>query len=413
MIDKRRELFGKVKYSCSEGNIRSGEVQCYVGNFADKQKAGADRFDFGTLSSNYSRKISSLLLLFSLLTLSTVSRRDYLIKTFNVSNQNISVVSKENAVKDIESIDSLVGHMIEAKPEITEKQSQIRKAIESTKENTPMGRFVRAYLWDNVISMTEKKYKIPKGLLAGLAMQESYGNPLKTNNRNDGGAGMFMFQPGTARKELRLKVYGNSNATGRDRTYGKKLAEIIAEHKRDYKTLSKIDERLDVQKSTDAAARYLLILVRKWGLTRGIKSNSENKRTKAWDKAISAYNRGRPARFPRETTHVKKVRDYQAFYNAMKTAIENNPNFFDDLTDANPEFIRVNEKGMHIYRQRALKNTDIIDIAKNFNQWNKEIGRPYQTVKASNVVNKRRKPIKKVKYNNQKVYISAMPSAGF
>ena len=55
------------------------------------------------------------------------------------------------------------------KPSITE--------IIANDKHTTQGRFDRTYRWDDLIDSTEIKYGLPKGIIAGTIMQESYGNP--------------------------------------------------------------------------------------------------------------------------------------------------------------------------------------------------------------------------------------------
>jgi hypothetical protein len=164
---------------------------------------------------------------------------------------------------------------------------------------TEQGKFQRTYRWDDVLDKVEEKYDIPKGLLKGLAMRESYGDPLRLNEGKDGGAGLFMFQPRTG-KAYGLKVFGSSNRSSADTIHGKELRKLIAKNKNDYTKMAKIDERFDVKKSADAAARYL--------------KDGYNK-YKSWDKSLSAYNQGKPAPNPESTKHVKAVRKYQKYYN--------------------------------------------------------------------------------------------------
>jgi hypothetical protein len=160
------------------------------------------------------------------------------------------------------------------------------------------GRFLRTYRWDEVIKREEKRFGIQPNLLAGLIMQESMGNPLQLNSINDGGAGLMMFQPGTAR-ECGLKVYGNSDATGRDTRHGMHLRKLVVEYNFDYGRLSSADERFNIEKSVRAGAGYLERLKKKHG---------------SWDDALSAYNRGTPAIFPNTTSHVRMVRHFQKYY---------------------------------------------------------------------------------------------------
>lgn len=164
---------------------------------------------------------------------------------------------------------------------------------------TEHGRFERTYRWDETLDVVEDKYGLPKGLLKGLAMRESYGDPLRLNMGKDGGAGLFMFQPRIA-KYYGLKVSGNSNKSSADYKHGEELKKLIKKNKYDYKKMAEIDERFDPKKSAEAAARYLI---------------EDYNKYHSWDKALSAYNQGTPAPNAKETKHVKSVTGYQKYYN--------------------------------------------------------------------------------------------------
>ncbi len=164
---------------------------------------------------------------------------------------------------------------------------------------TTQGKFERTYRWDRIIDEIEEKYEIPTGKLKALIMRESGGDPLKLNDSNDGGAGLAMFQPGTA-KDMGLKVYGNSNASGVDKKHGEEMRKLVKAYNHNYEELVQIDERFDIEKSLEAAAKYLKQKYNKYH---------------SWDKALSAYNQGRPAPNPSETHHVKTVNKYEKYYN--------------------------------------------------------------------------------------------------
>lgn len=168
---------------------------------------------------------------------------------------------------------------------------------------TTQGKFERTYRWDRTIDGIEEKYEIPSGKLKALIMRESGGDPLKLNDSNDGGVGLAMFQPGTAR-DMGLKVYGNSNTSGVDKKHGEEMRRLVKEYNHNYEELSQIDERFDVEKSAEAAAKYLKKNYLKYG---------------SWDKALSAYNQGRPAPNASETKHVKAVNKYEKYYNERDT----------------------------------------------------------------------------------------------
>lgn len=175
-------------------------------------------------------------------------------------------------------------------------------AVISYPKKSTEGRFHRALRWDNQFTKAQATCKMPQGLIAGLSMRESYGDPLQLNSGGDGGVGLMQFQPGTARA-YGLKVYGNSNRMGRDRNHGEKLKALVRKHNYDYMALKNIDDRFSIDKSTQAAAKMLCGLYRQYG---------------TWDAAVSAYNRGKPARNPGQTPHVRDTMYFAQFYNAHR-----------------------------------------------------------------------------------------------
>ncbi len=202
------------------------------------------------------------------------------------------------------------GENLEAKldetPEVLESQlpenTNDKEILESNKHSLK-GQFLRTYRWKNIIEENERKYGIEKGLLAAVAMHESYGDPLELNAGDDGGAGLMMFQPGTA-QAYGLKTWGDSRKAGRDRNHGIKLRKLAREHNWDYDELSDLDERFDVEKSVDAAARLLNDLHTKHG---------------TWNDALSAYNRGTPASNPKNTKYVQNVRAAHHYWSAERS----------------------------------------------------------------------------------------------
>jgi hypothetical protein len=178
--------------------------------------------------------------------------------------------------------------------------------VENSSIRSPIGKFYRTYRWNDALTKTERKYHIQPGLLSGLVMTESMGNPLQLNYTNGGDAGLMQFMPGTA-QQCGLKTYGDSNKTGTDRYHGRRLQSLVKSMEYDYDKLSKIDERFDVSKSIDAGGRYLSDLYKKYG---------------DWNLAISAWNRGKPASDPTCTNHVKATRYNQQYYLAHVKSIE-------------------------------------------------------------------------------------------
>jgi hypothetical protein len=182
-----------------------------------------------------------------------------------------------------------------------EKTEQVEKKGITSHYSSTKGRFERTYRWDNLLDETEEKYEIPKGLLKGLVMQESYGDPTKLNQSNDGGAGLFMFMPGTA-QDMGLKVYEDSKRVSADTKYGERLKKLVEKNNYDYGKLAEIDERFHPEKSADAAGKFL---------------NKLYKRHGSWEKATSAWNRGsgNVAKNPLNQPHVQKVLEFKEYYN--------------------------------------------------------------------------------------------------
>jgi len=136
--------------------------------------------------------------------------------------------------------------------------------VEDYNPDSKIGRFYRMYRWDEITSEVEKKYGLEKGILAGLGMAEGGGNPLAINLSDDGGAGMFQFQPGTARN-YGLKTFDGSKSMGRDRNHGAKLVALMKRYGFDYEGLRKKDQRFDIALETDAAGRMMKDLIKRYG----------------------------------------------------------------------------------------------------------------------------------------------------
>jgi len=156
----------------------------------------------------------------------------------------------------------------------------------------------RMLLFRDIIEKTEARYDLEEGWLAALIMQESLGDPLALNWTDDGGAGLGMFQPGTAR-DLGMKVYGTSNRTGPDYAHGRELRALVMEYDSDIEKLRKIDQRFDPEISIDKMGAYLSWLNSKYPDMR---------------MAISAYNVGQNGNVHVNSKHVKGVRTYRSEY---------------------------------------------------------------------------------------------------
>jgi|SRR3989344_4338968 len=206
------------------------------------------------------------------------------------------------------SIDQVVQAPVkieEALPQkiIPQKTIIKKETIPNYDVNTDLGRFLRTLRWDYILTSKELEYGLPSGLLGGLAMRESYGDPLRLNGGDDGGAGLFQIQPGMARA-YGLKVFSTSKAKGRDKKHGKKLDQLVEKEDLNYGPLADRDDRFNAHKATDAAARIL---------------RDEYKALGSWDLALAAYNAGRErAKHHINSNHVIETKRFQQIYNDNK-----------------------------------------------------------------------------------------------
>ncbi|MCA9477994.1 MAG: transglycosylase SLT domain-containing protein [Nanoarchaeota archaeon] len=212
--------------------------------------------------------------------------------TFTIGYLGQGYIHEKQPIRTaIHNIQERIHHNKETKRLTTDElDNLIRELPDNPKQNI--------LLWDSTITATEQKYHIQQGLLAGLLMRESKGNPLDLNETNDGGAGIAMFQPGTAR-HWGLQVFGNSKRTGRDKRHGKELEQLVQQNDTTYSRLKNVDERFDVNKAIDASARFLTYNKERFG---------------TWSKAISAYNAGSPKQKYMDDKHNHMIREYQRIY---------------------------------------------------------------------------------------------------
>lgn len=124
------------------------------------------------------------------------------------------------------------------------------------KKGTKIGDIQRTYRWKPVIEAVEKKYGIPSGVLAGIVMEESYGDPLQPNATDDGGIGLIHTQ-GTTAKILGLEIYGDSH-NDHDPKHGRQLNRMFDDCGYVVECVAEQDDRAHPLKNLDAIARYML-----------------------------------------------------------------------------------------------------------------------------------------------------------
>jgi|SRR3989344_5013711 len=164
-------------------------------------------------------------------------------------------------------------------------------------QDTLVGMIQRTLRWERLIDETERRYGLPAGYLAGIVMQESYGEPLQTNSTNDGGIGLAHMQCPTAR-ELGLRTYGDCRGFS-DKKHGLQLLELLRKCDYDPACVADGDERADPEKNLDAAARYIM----------------EGKRKhQSWDRAVQYFRGPRFVGTKTGKKYLERVLQYRKAY---------------------------------------------------------------------------------------------------
>jgi hypothetical protein len=122
-------------------------------------------------------------------------------------------------------------------------------------KNSVIGRMQRTLRWKPIYEAIEKIYGLTPNTLAGMIMEESYGDPVQPNATSDGGLGVVHVQ-GTTGPDWGLDVYGNSLKDS-DIKYGKTIKELIKQCDFDPTCLQQYDERVHIIKVLDTAARIV------------------------------------------------------------------------------------------------------------------------------------------------------------
>jgi len=123
------------------------------------------------------------------------------------------------------------------------------------KKNGIIGRVQRTLRWQPLYRAVEQKYGMPEGTLAGMMMQESYGDPVQPNATNDGGLGLAHIQ-GNVAKSYGLHIFGDSS-TATDHKHGRSIKEMLKKCNFDPACAQEYDERAHALKLLDTAARIV------------------------------------------------------------------------------------------------------------------------------------------------------------
>jgi len=162
-------------------------------------------------------------------------------------------------------------------------------------KDSTIGRIQRTLRWQPIYHAIENAYGIPQDTLAGMIMQESYGDPVQPNATNDGGLGVVHVQ-GTTSQLYGLRIFGSSNRNS-DKAHGGKIRGMLDKCNYDPAQAQEHDDRAHLIKVLDVAARIV---------TEGREKHG------SWDYGVEHYRA--PAKVGRGTTwrylrDVKKWRD--------------------------------------------------------------------------------------------------------
>jgi len=312
-----------------------------------------------------------------------------------ISSGITDIISKTKITTE-KSIDKLIEINKQKSNEKQEQYIEIDEKLPKKHKITSVeGQFYRTARWDEYITKAEKKYGTEEGLIAGLIMAESRGDPLALNGTRDGGAGLGMIMPGVA-LSYGFIVLDDCTSVTANFNHGKKLSETLKEYNYDYEKLKIIDERFNIEKSVDLMGQILFKLNRKYG-------NSND--------SLSAYNRGRPAKYPEQTNHVIRVRLSQIFYleQKQKMGIEIDTEHLNNLKQKAGHYFKIVDKNQQYSTFEYCVNygDNIGEIAESFNVWDMRNGNKYSNISEENIVDIENNNIQPEIFPNQKIRFEA------
>jgi hypothetical protein len=117
------------------------------------------------------------------------------------------------------------------------------------------GKIIRVLRFQNITTVVEERYNLPKNLLLAMMMEESTGMDLLPNAKDDGGIGLIHQQPAIA-QEFGLETYDACNKMV-CKKHGVLLRDLIDENHGDRKKLIAYDDRFHPVKNIDAAGRMI------------------------------------------------------------------------------------------------------------------------------------------------------------
>jgi len=130
-------------------------------------------------------------------------------------------------------------------------------------KDSDIGRIQRTLRWQPIYNTIEKAYALKKDTLAGMIIQESYGDPVQPNAKGDGGLGLVHIQ-GTTAQNYGLRIYGSSKKAS-DFKHGKQIKQMLRKCNYDPTCIQKYDERVHFIKNLDTGARIVREGINKYG----------------------------------------------------------------------------------------------------------------------------------------------------
>ncbi|MAG47346.1 hypothetical protein CL617_01970 [archaeon] len=195
------------------------------------------------------------------LTLSSLQVKPYAEQFYDEISSHLLKKEPLVAVEPIETEMPRITQISRNRPEIYDSLNHERlvdhsfEGVRLANKETPIGRIQRTLRWQPIYRTIEEKYGIPQDILAGMIMQESYGNPVQPNSRNDGGLGVVHVQGPTA-KDWGLKIHGDSDKSS-DRAHGMQIRQLLQNSNYDPTVVQEFDERTHLIKVLDTAARIV------------------------------------------------------------------------------------------------------------------------------------------------------------
>ncbi len=129
------------------------------------------------------------------------------------------------------------------------------RGVRLADKNSYLGRVQRALRFEPIFTAIEKKYGMPRGTLAGMAMKESYADPTQPNGTNDGGFGITHIQ-GNVAKAYGLQIFGDSHRA-HDPKHGSQIRGMLEDCGWNPACIEQYDERGHIIKVLDTAARIV------------------------------------------------------------------------------------------------------------------------------------------------------------